>query len=101
MEVTLAGLGETEDGSLQGLRFVNEKIVAVGNIEVTVDGIHESGACAGDSGGPLLARGNDGKAGVIGVLDRGSSSCVGRDVYLRVDRLRSWALEVMTRDCAR
>jgi Trypsin len=94
-EVTLAGVGEVETASLGELRFVAEPVVAVGEHEITVDGMGSSGACVGDSGGPILVPANDGSPRVAGILDRGSRSCVDRDVYLRADRLRGWVAEVI------
>jgi hypothetical protein len=49
-----------------------------------------AGACFGDSGGPLLVRGDDGHARVLGVLSSGAAGCFGRDTYARVDRLWEW-----------
>ena len=47
-------------------------------------------ASAGDSGGPLLARGDDGRVRVVGLLDSGHVSCVQDDHYIRVDVLAGW-----------
>lgn len=88
--VTLAGAGLTEDGTIGELRFVQESIVDVRPTELWVDGLGRSGACGGDSGGPMLIRGSDGVVRVLGTLDRGSENCVGVDVYTRIDVLRDW-----------
>ncbi len=86
----LSGYGLTEQGELGQLRFVVEQIASIDEDHVVVDGFGRSGACEGDSGGPLLARGDSGEVNIIGVLDHGNSSCVGQDHYTRVDRLADW-----------
>jgi hypothetical protein len=86
-ELTIAGLGEIESGQRGERRFVTERIAAVSETEVTVDGQGVSGACFGDSGGPALTRT---PAEVVGVLRSGSTSCVGIDRYLRVDVALPW-----------
>jgi hypothetical protein len=88
-EVTLAGIGQTETGALGKLRFVQEKIVRVTEEAVWVDGMGKSGACGGDSGGPLLVREGD-LTHIAGVLSRGSSDCTGIDVYERGDDIATW-----------
>jgi hypothetical protein len=88
--VELAGLGETESAAGGELRFVSEVIVSLDDRSITVDGAGRSGACRGDSGGPLLILGDEGAANAIGVLSAGSSSCRGRDIYVRVDRAIDW-----------
>jgi secreted trypsin-like serine protease len=55
-----------------------------------VDGEGRTGACAGDSGGPLLVADSSGQARVAGVLDRGSADCLGLDLYTRIDALADW-----------
>lgn len=92
---TLAGVGETQTGALGALRFVDEPVTSVDDIEIRVDGAGKSGACGGDSGGPLLVAAEDGSARVAGVLSRGSQSCVGIDAYTRVDRIREWVVAVI------
>jgi len=89
----LAGLGLTEDGSRGARHFVEEPIVAIDAEMISVDGRGVRGACGGDSGGPLLAPASDPAAEpilILGVLSRGSTSCVGVDRYLRVDALVPW-----------
>ena len=83
--VELAGFGLTEDGSSGQRRFVEETVVSADRSWLTVEGVGASGACSGDSGGPLLARGPDGAIFVFGALSNGSASCDGRDRYGRVD----------------
>jgi hypothetical protein len=88
--LTLAGLGQTESGSSGERRFVEEQVVKVTGTELWVDGMGASGACGGDSGGPLLARDDSGAVRVAGVLDRGSRDCLGIDVYTRADVVAAW-----------
>ncbi len=77
-EVELAGYGQTEDGCVGSLRYAAESVVDATADEITVDGRGDTGACRGDSGGPLLVPG----PAVAGILSRGDPSCLGRDVYL-------------------
>ena len=90
----LAGVGRTERGTLGELRFAEEPIIDVRPNEIWVDGNGASGACEGDSGGPLLGFGTDGRLGVLGVLSRGSSDCRGVDVYVRSSALRPWLAQL-------
>jgi hypothetical protein len=94
--VELAGFGETDTGEVGRLRFVTEPITSVGDVSVIVDGMGRSGACLGDSGGPLLAVGADAAIEVIGVLNAGSASCKGRDRYVRIDVAMPWLTEIVT-----
>ena len=48
--VELAGFGRTETGEIGKLGFVSERVVAVDERTITVDGAGLSGACNGDSG---------------------------------------------------
>jgi hypothetical protein len=88
--VELAGYGVTETGELGSLQFVIEEVVRVEPDHLVVDGGGRTGACAGDSGGPLLGRDDGGALRVLGILDGGQSSCTGEDDYTRVDRLFDW-----------
>ena len=97
---TLAGIGKTESGTVGELSFATEEVLAVSADEITVDGMGRSGACIGDSGGPLLVAAEDGRARVVGVLDLGSSDCVGIDIYIRADRLSDWVQQVVGSRCA-
>jgi hypothetical protein len=100
---TLAGLGETESGVVGELRFADEEVVAVDDVALWVDGTGASGACVGDSGGPLLVAAEDGSARVAGVLDRGSQNCLGMDVYTRMDGMLEWIIRITAtrqRTCA-
>lgn len=87
---TLAGYGLTADHHSGELQFLVEGVVASDPRSVVVDGFGRSGACAGDSGGPLLIRDRSGQVGILGVLSTGDASCVGKDEYLRVDGLEQW-----------
>ena len=90
-EVTLAGLGVTETGARGERRFVKEPIVGVTADLLIVDGQGASGACVGDSGGPLLGtEPGQQRPRLLGVLSGGASSCVGLDRYERADSLASW-----------
>jgi hypothetical protein len=88
--VELAGVGIDEQGKVGERRFVVEEIVEVTDGFFVVDGFGASGACGGDSGGPLIVRDLDGSPAVAGILSRGSASCVSRDKYTRLHLSREW-----------
>jgi hypothetical protein len=92
-ELLLAGYGQGDDGRLGTRAFLVEPVHAVAEQSVTVTGSGETGACLGDSGGPLLARVQGGELVAIGVLSRGSASCVGLDQYVRLDAALAWLIE--------
>jgi hypothetical protein len=87
---TLAGYGLTEDDGLGVRLFLEEPIVEVDADFVTVDGAGRTGACVGDSGGPLLVRDEAGRHRIAGVLSTGSASCLGIDLYQRLEPVREW-----------
>jgi len=86
----IAGYGLDAGGELGTRAFLVEPIAELDRSSVTVDGRGRTGACAGDSGGPILIRDDTGRPAVLGVLSAGESSCRGRDVYVRVDGLGAW-----------
>ena len=88
--VELAGYGLTETESTRELRFLVEAVTSVDAETVVVDGLGASGACEGDSGGPLLVRDARGAVRIGGVLTSGSASCLANDRYVRLDRMRDW-----------
>lgn len=90
MRVILAGYGLTEDDQVGVRLFVQEPIKEITSDTVVVDGGGETGACVGDSGGPLLMRDDEGRHRIIGVLSAGSASCLNIDEYQRLEALSAW-----------
>jgi len=95
MTLEQAGYGRTETGSSNGRFFVAEPLDGFENNGATlvVNGMGERGVCYGDSGGPSLRMSPAGDVRVVGELEWGDESCVGRDRYTRVDTIRSWIEE--------
>ena len=92
--VQLAGYGVRTDGSVATeLEFLIERVIKVEADTLVVDGEGRSGACLGDSGGPILTRNSRGEMVVAGVLTTGSASCRDIDRYVRADILNGWARE--------
>jgi len=85
----VAGFGESEAGVPMTSQFLVEPIVEVDEDGIIIDGSGVSGACGGDSGGPLLVR-TEGGLRVAGVLSSGATSCVGRDYYTKVSQELAW-----------
>ena len=96
--VQLAGFGLQQDGEIGRRQFASERIVRADSEALVVDGAGKSGACVGDSGGPLLVRGLDGGAKLAGVLTRGSEDCRGKDKYLPVYPVLSWVSSQLAAD---
>ena len=86
----LAGYGENDLGLDDARLFAIEAIDGVDGSAITTAGFGLSGGCLGDSGGPLLARADDGSVVVLGILSSGSVSCRGVDHFARVDRAIAW-----------
>lgn len=89
MLATLVGYGLTEHDRAGTRLFLQEPIKEIEADAVIVDGGGETGACLGDSGGPLLMRDADGRHRIIGVLSAGSASCVDLDLYQRLEGARA------------
>jgi hypothetical protein len=92
--VELAGYGLTQTDEDRARRFLVESIVEVADTTLRVDGFGVTGACEGDSGGPLLARSTDGSLVVAGVLSAGAATCRGSDRYVRTDSATDWLTSV-------
>lgn len=80
--IVAVGYGQIGDRGGQGLRRFRSDvpILSVSPAEMVVD----ESTCSGDSGGPAI---DEGTGEILGVLSRGSSSCVGvgaRNVYTRI-----------------
>lgn len=89
-DVEIAGFGRREDGASGDRMFATQQIAELGPDTMLVVGTDGAGACAGDSGGPLIVRANAQLPHLAGVLTRGAASCTGGDEYTRVDRLGPW-----------
>jgi hypothetical protein len=89
--VLIGGMGLTEDGTLaEEPQFLVEAVAGIEPGSAVVDGRGLSGACLGDSGGPLLIRNEQGFLRLAGILVRGSASCLGRDEYASTAPLSEW-----------
>jgi hypothetical protein len=86
----IAGNGVSASGASGQLHFAVESAVTVDAVSVTMSNAGISGACSGDSGGPVLARAADGSVRVVGALSLGSGSCTGTDTYVRLDSVYDW-----------
>lgn len=85
----IAGYGITEENFAGQRRFAAERVTAVNDVFLVLDGAGESGACLGDSGGPVLWW--EGSAPtVLGVLESGDPSCMGEDRYTSLEPVRNW-----------
>ena len=97
--VKLAGFGRDERGDFGERLFVDEPIADFDRELVVVDGGGETGACTGDSGGPLLLA-RDGELRVLGILSAGSASCTEIDVYQRVAPVGQWIERIVEQTAA-
>jgi Trypsin len=86
----LGGYGNTGSGAVQQLLFATEEVSEVDTTRIITLGHGLSGACEGDSGGPLLARDQTGAVTVLGILSSGSAACRGEDNYIRADLAYEW-----------
>lgn len=93
---TLVGFGDDGTGKRGARLSTVESIVEVDQDFLILDGHGVSGACHGDSGGPLLGTIASGEVRLLGLLSWGSNDCVGIDVYERADTLVQW-VETVTR----
>jgi hypothetical protein len=82
---TLAGYGLNDSSASRQLLFATEEVTAVSDTHLTTSGFGRSGACLGDSGGPLLGRAELGRVVVLGILTSGSASCEQEDRFRRAD----------------
>lgn len=88
----ISGIGVTESFTPKGRRFLEVSIVHADDHVITVEGRDGTGACRGDSGGPLFIT-VAGSVVLAGVLSVGSTGCVGRDIYEQVAPLAAWIEE--------
>lgn len=86
----LAGFGLNQDNELGRLAFVVESVHDVADTTITVSPLETTGACTGDSGGPLLTWISSGAVAVVGILSQGDPSCTGKDTFVRVSHLSEW-----------
>jgi hypothetical protein len=84
----IAGHGAGSPDGAPGFLAVTIDGVSAHDVSVNAAGL--GGACLGDSGGPLLARGADGSVRAIGILRAGSATCRGQDHYTRLDAAASF-----------
>lgn len=89
-KLLLAGYGRTENETVGALLFTQEPVVSVEADRIRVDGKGLSGACEGDSGGPLLRTTDAGAFELVGVLSTGADSCVDIDEYILVRSALRW-----------
>jgi V8-like Glu-specific endopeptidase len=94
--VEIAGYGKTDTNSSLNMKkgrfFTSVELNSITELTVVIDGQGVTGACDGDSGGPVLALNMRQAPVVLGVLRGGSENCVGQDHYARLDlpHVRSW-----------
>ena len=94
--VEIAGFGRTDTapGASQkrGRFFTSVELSDLTDLTVVIDGQGVTGACDGDSGGPVLTLNMRQAPVILGVLRGGSETCVGQDHYARLDlpHVRDW-----------
>lgn len=86
--VTMVGYGLQETGTVGVREELSARVTGLNDalIEVRAD---DGGACAGDSGGPLIRSTVDGPE-LLGVLSRGSADCKTHDRYVSIAEATSW-----------
>ena len=82
--VEIAGYGVTQTNE-SGRFFTSVELIEINELTVLIDGKGQTGACEGDSGGPLITLNTRQVPVIIGVLRGGSTNCVGQDHYVRLD----------------
>lgn len=88
-QAVISGYGRREDGETGERRFTQEAIGGFSSQYIQVDGQGKTGACGGDSGGPIFVN-QGGVMKLAGGLHEGSSSCVNLDRYTRFDNQKDW-----------
>jgi hypothetical protein len=94
-DIQIAGYGVSRVQTNDAFHVRARKVVALDPSSVTVGAMTGDGACAGDSGGPLLAAASDGSSRVAGILSYGSANCAGNDTYVRLDSIQEWLVANM------
>lgn len=95
--VQLAGFGTDSFHPPDAKQFAVETLTNVANGSIYVTGSGNSGACSGDSGGPLLGRAPSGEPLILGILSQGSASCLGEDEYVDLAAVKDWLRARVTR----
>lgn len=88
--VQLAGYGSDGLTLDTTLTFAVEEVTAVTKDYIEVTGGGFSGACEGDSGGPMLVRQDNGSVAVVAVLSSGHTSCRATDRYISMNLTVDW-----------
>lgn len=72
------------------VRFMVGQVSELSSSSVVLDGKGFSGACAGDSGSPLMLRDRAGAVSLAAILSRGSASCDRLDEFVRLAAAADW-----------